>query len=61
MSAPDADGRRLLPLVIGITGFGVLAFSLITPALPDLADALGVSRGVIGMVQGAVAVPGIFL
>ncbi|MDX1691004.1 MAG: MFS transporter [Acidimicrobiia bacterium] len=55
------EGRRLLPLVIGITGFGVLTFSLITPALPDLADALGVSRGLIGMVQGAVAVPGIFL
>ena len=61
MNATGADGRRLLPLVIGITGFGVLTFSLITPALPDLADALGVSRGVIGMVQGAVAIPGIFL
>jgi ACDE family multidrug resistance protein len=61
VTATDADGRRLLPLVIGITGFGVLTFSLITPALPDLADALGVSRGVIGMVQGAVAIPGIFL
>jgi MFS family permease len=61
VNSTGADGRRLLPLVIGITGFGVLTFSLITPALPDLADALGVSRGVIGMVQGAVAIPGIFL
>ena len=61
MTSPDAEGRRLLPLIIGITGFGVLTFSLITPALPDLADALGVSRGVIGLVQGSVAVPGIFL
>ena len=38
MNATGADGRRLLPLVIGITGFGVLTFSLITPALPDLAE-----------------------
>jgi MFS family permease len=40
---------------------GVLTFSLITPTLPDLADALGVSRGTIGLVQGAVAIPGVFL
>jgi len=40
---------------------GVLAFAVIAPVLPDLADELGVSRGAIGLVQGAVAVPGIFL
>jgi len=40
---------------------GVLAFSAIVPALPELADELGVSRGSIGLVQGAVALPGIFL
>ena len=40
---------------------GVLAFSIISPALPDLAAELGVSRGAIGLVQGAVALPGIFL
>jgi MFS family permease len=44
-----------------ITGMGVLAFAIIAPALPDLADDLGVSRGSIGLVQGAVAIPGIFL
>lgn len=44
-----------------ITGMGVLAFSAILPALPDLADELGVSRGAIGWVQGAVAIPGVFL
>jgi len=44
-----------------ITGMGVLALSVIVPALPDLADELGVSRGAIGLVQGAVAVPGIVL
>ncbi len=53
--------RRLLPLVVAISGMGVLTFSLITPALPDLADDLGVSRGAIGLVQGAVAIPGVFL
>jgi MFS family permease len=40
---------------------GVLTFSLIAPALPDLADALGVSRSQIGLIQSAVAVPGIVL
>ncbi len=51
----------MLPLIVAISGMGVLTFSLISPTLPDLADALGVSRGVIGFVQGAVAIPGIFL
>jgi MFS family permease len=57
----DPNARRLLPLIVTITGMGVLAFAVIAPALPDLADELGVSRGSIGLVQGAVAVPGIFL
>lgn len=60
-TGPPPDARRLLPLILAISGAGVLTFSLISPALPDLADDLGVSRGVIGLVQGAVAVPGIFL
>jgi MFS family permease len=53
--------RRYLPLILAITGMGVLTFQIVSPALPDLADSLGVSRSVIGMVQGAVAIPGIFL
>jgi MFS family permease len=57
----DPNARRLLPLIVTITGMGVLAFAVIAPALPDLADELGVSRGAIGLVQGAVAIPGIFL
>jgi MFS family permease len=48
-------------LILAISGAGVLTFSLISPTLPDLAVELDVSRGVIGMVQGAVAIPGIFL
>ena len=61
MTPYPGDPRRLLPLIVTITGMGVLAFAIIAPALPDLADELGVSRGSIGLVQGAVAVPGIFL
>ncbi len=57
----DRAARRLLPVVVAVTGLGVLTFAVITPALPDLADELGVSRGAIGLVQGAVAIPGIFL
>lgn len=61
MSQMAPTPRRLLPLIVTITGMGVLAFAIIAPALPDLADELGVSRGAIGLVQGAVAIPGIFL
>ena len=53
--------RRMLPLILTITGMGVLAFSVLVPVLPDLAEEMGVSRGSIGLVQGAVAIPGIFL
>ena len=61
MDAPLQSPRRMLPLILTITGMGVLAFSAIVPALPDLAEELGVSRGAVGLVQGAVAIPGIFL
>jgi hypothetical protein len=37
---------------------GTLGFSITAPILPDLADALGVSRASIGLVQAAVSVPG---
>lgn len=61
MPVTSADARRLLPLIVTVTGMGVLAFAVIAPVLPDLAVELGVSRGSIGLVQGAVAIPGIFL
>jgi len=60
-STTEIPPRQLLPLVMLITGMGILAFSILAPALPDLADSLGVSSSAIGVVQGAVAVPGIFL
>jgi MFS family permease len=55
------EARRLLPLIATITGLGVLGFAIISPALPELAAELGVSRGAIGLVQGAIALPGVFL
>jgi MFS family permease len=58
---PVRNPKRLIPLIMLITGMGVLAFSVITPVLPELAEELGVSRGAIGLVQGAVALPGIVL
>jgi len=61
MTTAASDPRRLLPMILGVTGMGVLTFNLIAPALPDLADAMGVSRAAIGLIQGAVAVPGVVL
>lgn len=58
---PIGNPKRLIPLIMLITGMGVLALSVIVPALPELADELGISRGAIGLVQGAVALPGIVL
>ena len=60
-SAEEISSWQLLPLVMLVTGMGILGFSILAPALPDLADSLGVSSSAIGVVQGAVAVPGIFL
>lgn len=38
---------------------GTLGFSVTSPILPDLAEAFGVSRGDIGLVQAAISIPGI--
>lgn len=38
---------------------GTLGFSVTSPILPDLAEAFGVSRGDIGLVQAAVSIPGV--
>ena len=40
---------------------GMTHLSLVSPALPELAKALGVSISVVGWVQGSAAFPGIFL
>lgn len=49
--------RMFIAMVVG--SFGTLGFSITAPLLPDLADAFGVSRGAIGLVQAAVAIPGV--
>jgi len=48
-------------MAIAVGALGTLGFSVTAPLLPDLADALGVSRGSIGLVQAAVSVPGVLL
>jgi predicted MFS family arabinose efflux permease len=40
---------------------GTLGFSITSPLLPDLAEALSVDTGAIGLVQAAVSVPGVLL
>ncbi len=44
-----------------VSCLGITHLSLVSPALPELAKALGVSISVVGWVQGSAAFPGIFL
>lgn len=48
-----------LAIAIAVGAMGTLGFSVTSPILPDLAEAFGVSRGDIGLVQAAVSIPGI--
>ena len=50
-----------LAIAISVGAMGTLGFSITSPLLPDLADAFGVDRGAIGLVQAAVSIPGVFL
>jgi MFS family permease len=50
---------EILAIAIAVGSMGTLGFSITAPLLPDLADAFGVSRGAIGLVQAAVSVPGV--
>lgn len=50
-----------LAIAISTGAMGTLGFSITSPLLPDLADALGVDRAAIGLVQAAVSVPGVLL
>lgn len=51
-------GERLA-IAISAGAMGNLGFAVTSPILPDLADAFGVTRGAIGLVQAAVSIPGI--
>lgn len=53
-------GEQLF-LAISVGALGTLGFSVTAPLLPDLAEALDVSRGSIGLVQAAVSVSSLFL
>lgn len=50
-----------LAIAISTGAMGTLGFSITSPLLPDLADALAVDRAAIGLVQAAVSVPGVLL
>lgn len=48
-----------LAIAVAVGAMGNLGFAVTSPILPDLAEAFGVSRGAIGLVQAAVSVPGV--
>jgi predicted MFS family arabinose efflux permease len=48
-------------MAIGAGALGTLGFSVTAPLLPDLAEALQVSRASIGVIQAAVSLPGVLL
>lgn len=54
-----ARPNERLAIAIAVGAMGTLGFSVTSPILPDLADALGVSRGAIGLVQAAVSIAGV--
>jgi len=56
-TATSRRERMVIAMVVG--SLGTLGFSITAPLLPDLADAFGVSRGAIGLVQAAVSIPGV--
>ncbi|MBM3696266.1 MAG: MFS transporter [Actinobacteria bacterium] len=63
-SNPDdasGDRRPLLALILALSATGQLSFAAVPPVLPELARALGVSRGAVGLVHGMVAFAGIFV
>lgn len=53
--------REQLALLMTVCCLGMTHLSLVSPALPELAKALGVSISLVGWVQGSAAFPGIFL
>jgi len=51
--------KEMLAIAIAVGSMGTLGFSITAPLLPDLAEAFGVSRGAIGLVQASVSIPGV--
>ena len=57
---PKAPSRtEQLAVIIALGGFGTLGFAVTSPILPELAAAFDVPESAIGLVQGAVAFPGV--
>ena len=53
--------RPPLPLIFSVTVTGVLANTLVTPAIPDILDDLDVSNAQAGLLVSAAAFPGILM
>jgi MFS family permease len=54
-------GQRDLQVVFGVTLMAVLGVSSITPALPEIVDAFGLTRARVGLLVTVFTVPGVFL
>lgn len=62
--APGAPGELTRPafaIILTITLTGIMANTLITPALPDIAKDLNISNAQLGMLVAAATTPGILL
>jgi MFS family permease len=49
----------ILPLIFAVSATGIMGNSLLSPALPDVLDDLGVGRGGAGVLIAATSLPGI--
>ena len=56
-----ADVRPTRPLIFSITVTGIMANTLIAPALPDILDGLGAGDDQAGLVLAAATLPGILM
>ena len=59
--AGRAAGRPPFALVLGVTLTGIMGNVLLIPALPDIADDLGVGNDRVGLLLAATTAPGIVL
>ena len=53
------DGRTLTLVTAAITLIGIMANSMVSPALPDIADDLDVSDSGLGLIVAAASMPGV--
>ena len=60
-SSGSVASRPAFAIILTITLTGIMGNTLITPALPDIADDLRISNAQLGMLVAATTTPGIFL